>query len=133
MYKIFGVLTVVFFSLSVFTFAITRVRDNNDFDSEVNQAVRELVNQLITVKYRTHCDETVQEMLDSWFPDFFSHRRVYFVNRNYLQTLHYAGDRQWYVTVGITEGFLGDSFFIQIRIIQQESGVFKIAFLGKDA
>jgi hypothetical protein len=144
MYKFFFILALVFVILSIISYCLSRVNyDNNGFDKDVNDAIKELVEQVITVKYKTHSQETMKDIftdellknINNYWPDFFSKKQIYFISNNYMQTMHkIATENQWYLTIGIREGlFFGEDYLIQIGIIQkEEDGSYVIFFIGKD-
>ena len=142
MNKIFATLAVIFTILSIVSFRFFHVRSNPAFDQEINDSVKELVSQLIRIKYRTHDEEALEkifteeliENLDNIYPDFFQDVSFYFVNGNYMRTLYYYDDNLWYVIVRIYEGLLfKNSFQIAIGITQREDGTYVISFVGKDS
>lgn len=142
MYKIFAGLAVVFIILSIITYVCFHVKDNENFDKEINNVVKDLVEQVIMVQYKTHSADTLEKIfteellqeLEDFYPYFYRNESFYFVNRNYMRTLRRSEEDRWYVVVGIHEGLLfGDSFFLHIGIIQKEDGSYVISFIGKDA
>jgi len=142
MYKWFAGIAVLLLLLSIVTFSLTRVKDNPSFDKEINTAVKALVDQVIMVKYKTHCFATLGEIfteelvqnLDDYYPSFFSDETFYFVSNNYMHSLRQTEDNQWYVTVEVYERMTFDPhYFLAIGITKNEQGVYLISFIGKDA
>jgi len=118
-----------------------RTRHNTNFERELNIAIINLVEQVVDIQYRTHCLESLElifteelmERYDDAHPNFFRNETFFFVNRNYMRTLHYADDDRWYVNVRIHEGPLRTvtSFFLQIAIVRCEDHSYKIDFIGR--
>jgi len=143
MYKIIAIIALIFAILPLFYFIVFRIPRNNAFDRELNEAVISLVNQTVTVKFRTHCMETLEdimtkellERLENLYSDFFRDERFYFVNRNFMRTLTwFETGSHWGIQVGIYEGIFFDrSYFIEMHIIQNADKTYEISFIGKDA
>jgi len=140
--KTFICLFSIVFVSTIAYFSLFHTRYNRNFESELNNAIINLVEQVINVQYRTHCEETLKKIFteellenyDDYHPHFFR-EESFFVNRNFMESLHYRGDNEWSVSVGITEGgFLsGHSFFLHITVVKTEEGSYLIHVIGRDA
>ena len=106
----FAFFTAIIFILTVGYVPFGPIRHNRNFSKELNQAVINLVDQVITIQYKTHCQETLvkiftEELIknyDNYIHNFFREESFYF-NKNYMQTLHYIDNNQWSVTVAMHE------------------------------
>ena len=141
------IVAIIFLVLSFITtclgfFPFSYARHNRNFDKEMNVAIIDLVEQLISVKYNTHCSETLERIFTEELLEKYSeyHHHLFknipfFVNRNYMQSLHGSGDGKWTVIVGMHEGGLmtGYSFYLHVTIVEMASGSYLISSIGEDA
>jgi hypothetical protein len=146
MYKTFTILALVVIVLSIVSFFFFRTKDNNNYNNnynnETNTAVRELVDQLIIVQYRTHNLDVLKKLLteslfqniEKYYPNFMRKKVLYSIDNNYMQSLYYyENDNRWYVSVRINEGLFEEEFFLKIGITHNEDGSYIISFIGIDA
>ena len=137
------ILTIIF---AMANSVLLHARHNKNHSKELNEAIINLVEQLIEVKYETHCTETLEkifteellEIYDDIHPHFFREESFYFVNRTFMRSLYYLGDNQWSVIVRIHEGFFLSrtperSFWLYITIIKTESGSYLINYIARNA
>jgi len=132
-------LTITIAIGSLIAFLLTHTWHNRSFSRETNQAIIGLVNQVLDVRYRTHCAETLESILagdiadvHDGYPASFFRDTPPFVNRNYMRRLHQRSNNSWFVSVRIHEGGLmrGEPFWLDMNIIKTDDGVYLIRHIG---
>jgi len=128
--------------LTILGFApIPFVPHNKNLDREQNEAIISLVEQAITVRYETHCMETLEaiftdeleEQNEDYSRYYFKDVSPYYVSRFYMCSIYSDKEDQWVVVIGIHEGGLmsGYSFFLYITIVRLECGSYRISSIGE--
>ena len=114
---------------------------NRNLDREQNEAIISLVEQAITVRYETHCMETLEAIFTDELEEHYEHYSryylmdvsTYYVSRFYMWTIFRDKEDQWNVEVGMHEGCLmsGYSFFLKVCIVKLDCGSYRIRYIGE--
>jgi|GEM_PF-2739667 len=142
MHKNFIRLAIIFVVLLMAYLLLFYVKDNKEVDKELNNAVKKLVKQVISVQYKTHSEDTMKEIfteelvrdIDDYYYEFYRNELFYFIGNDYMQTLDYSEElKVGYVVLRVREGLIsGKNFYLHIRFIQTEEGSYLISGIGRD-
>ena len=111
-------------------------------EDERKKTIKNLVNQMIRVQYRTHDEdvlgeiftEELQNKLDIYYPGFYKEDGFYIITNNYMKTLDYVEEsNEWWVILRVYDGLNPiNAFYLHIGFIEVESGTYVISSLAID-
>jgi len=126
------------------------VRSNNDFDEDINDAVKKLVDQTLRAHYGAYKRNEAKEIYTDEFQKRIEEEAVFtalrekgrfywFADRSYMQSLRHIAkndneEKILHISVRVEEGLLFNTFTLihQITIIGKEDGSYVIADIEYD-